>query len=262
MHPSSLSRMSWFVQTYVDSLNQNTPLRVLDVGSYDVNGTYRHIFNYPKFEYFGLDIEDGPNVDIVVKNPYNWDILETDSFDIVISGQAFEHIEFFWRTMEEMTRVCKKGGLICIIAPSEVVEHRYPVDCYRFYADGMIALARYVCIEPLHAHTNCAPIEASEDWFQEDCIDSMLVARKPYSGAPIHPDFKEYVFTPIIQEYYRGDLRRHQSLLERLKFTQQELSRTQAQLRSMEQEMAQMKRSKFWKMRSLWLKLKRTFGLG
>lgn len=53
-------------------------------------------------------MEEGPNVDVVLKNPYDWDAIESDSFDLVISGQAFEHIEFFWKTMEEMTRVLKK----------------------------------------------------------------------------------------------------------------------------------------------------------
>lgn len=78
-------------------------------------------------------MEEGPNVDVVLKNPYDWDAIESDSFDLVISGQAFEHIEFFWKTMEEMTRVLKKDGLLCLIAPNGFGEHRYPVDCYRFF---------------------------------------------------------------------------------------------------------------------------------
>jgi len=149
---------------------------------------------------------DGPNVDVVLTNPYDWSAIETDSFDVVISGQALEHIEFFWKAMEEMTRVLKKDGLLCLIAPNGFGEHRYPVDCYRFFTDGMLALAKYVGIEPLHAHTNCAPNEYAADWYSEKCADSMLIARKPYAGQPKHPDLKTYKCVPENLKKYRGGL--------------------------------------------------------
>ena len=205
MHKSSILRMEWFADNYVSKINKSE-VKVLDVGSYDVNGSYKYIFNEPKYHYIGLDMEDGPNVDIVLSNPYDWNAIETDSFDVVISGQAFEHIEFFWKTMEEMTRVTKKDGLLCLIAPNGFDEHRYPVDCYRFFTDGMIALARYVCLEPLHAHTNCGPDVDSVDWFSETCADSMLVARKPYHGQPRHPNFQTYKCAPENQEKLRSGL--------------------------------------------------------
>lgn len=205
MHKSSILRMQWFLDNYASRIIHEK-VRVLDVGSYDVNGSYKHLFDESKYHYTGLDMEEGPNVDIVLKNPYDWDAIESDSFDIVISGQAFEHIEFFWKTMEEMTRVLKKGGLLCLLAPNGFGEHRCPVDCYRFFTDGMLALARYVSIEPLHAHTNCAPSENAVDWYSETCADSMLIARKPYDGQPKHPDFKNYGCVPEKQERLRGDL--------------------------------------------------------
>lgn len=107
MHKSSSLRMQWFVDTYASNL-MGGKARILDVGSYDVNGSYRHLFDESRYHYIGLDTEEGPNVDVVLKNRYDWGAIESDSFDIVISGQAFEHIEFFWKTMEEMTRVLKK----------------------------------------------------------------------------------------------------------------------------------------------------------
>jgi SAM-dependent methyltransferase len=205
MHNSSILRMQWFVNTYVSEINREE-IRVLDVGSYDVNGSYKHLFEDEKYRYTGVDMEDGPNVDVVLKNPYDWSEFESDSFDVVISGQVFEHVEFFWKTMEEMTRVLKKDGLMCLIVPNGFGEHRYPVDCYRFFSDGMIALARYVGIEALHAHTNCAPATDGTDWYSENCADSMLVAKKPFSGLPQHPDFKAYKCIAEDQERLRGDL--------------------------------------------------------
>ena len=197
--------MQWFVDNYVSKINKSE-IRVLDVGSYDVNGSYKHLFNEQKYNYTGLDMEDGPNVDIVLRNPYDWSAIETDSFDVVISGQVFEHAEFFWITMDEMTRVLKQDGLLCLILPNGFGEHRYPVDCYRFFTDGMLALARYVSIEPLHAHTNCAPNVNADEWYSETFADSILIARKPYAGQPKHPDLKSYQCIPGNQEILRSGL--------------------------------------------------------
>lgn len=205
MHESSFLRMKWFLDHYVFEIPKKA-LKVLDVGSYDVNGSYRHLFDEEKFRYTGLDIKNGPNVDIVLPNPYDWDTLATDSFDIVISGQTLEHIEFFWIIMSEMTRVLKKDGLFCLIVPNGFVEHRYPVDCYRFFTDGMVALARYVSLELLHAHTNSAPSINDTDWYSETCADSMLIAKKPYPGLPRHPVLKAYQCIPENQEALRSGL--------------------------------------------------------
>ena len=76
-----------------------------------------------------MDMTPGKNVDIVLPSPYRWRGIESNSVDVLISGQAFEHIEFFWITMLEIARVLKPGGLCCIIAPSGGAEHKYPVDC-------------------------------------------------------------------------------------------------------------------------------------
>jgi SAM-dependent methyltransferase len=197
--------MQWFVKNYASKITKDE-VKVLDVGSYNVNGSYRHLFNDTKYHYTGLDMEAGPNVDIILTNPYDWSVIKSDSFDIVISGQAFEHIEFFWKTMEEMTRVLKKDGLLCIIAPNGFGEHRYPVDCYRFFTDGMISLARYVGIETLHAHTNCAPSINDKEWYSKTCADSILIARKPFDGLPRYPDFQTYKCIPSDQVVLRSGL--------------------------------------------------------
>lgn len=177
-------------------LNNAKEAKILDVGSYNVNGCYREIFQDAKFEYTGLDMEPGPNVDLVPKSPYSWSELANDSFDVVISGQALEHIEFFWITMSEIVRVTKEGGLICLIAPNGFGEHRYPVDCWRFFSDGMVALARFTSLEVLHAHTNAAPTKEDQDWFSSNCADTMLIARKPYSGTTRIVDASNYTCVP------------------------------------------------------------------
>ena len=203
MHESSLRRMEWFVRTH---LYEEKNYEILDVGSYDVNGSYKQFFKDTKFRYTGLDMEQGPNVDIVPTSTYNWDEISNDQYDAVISGQALEHIEYFWVTVKEMVRVTKEGGLICIIAPNGFGEHRYPVDCWRFFTDGMIALAKYNNLEILHAHTNSAPSISDAEWYSEDCADSMLIARKNYSGDAQVIELRGYRCVPSDLKKLRGNM--------------------------------------------------------
>jgi len=194
MHHSSMLRMEYFVKRYLmdDDSSPAKHRTVLDVGSYDVNGTYKKLFPANKFEYTGLDMVPGPNVDIVPSFMYNWEEVASNYFDVVISGQAFEHIEFFWLTFVEMVRVLRGGGLIAIIAPHGFGYHRYPTDCYRFYSDGLVALAKYANMIPIHASTNAAPLGAPLEWYSEQEDDSFLIAKKQLSPNSCEIDKKIY----------------------------------------------------------------------
>jgi len=55
MHESSKNLMKQFVDKYLKDFKCGA---VLDVGSYDVNGTYKDLFD-ERFKYTGLDIESG-----------------------------------------------------------------------------------------------------------------------------------------------------------------------------------------------------------
>ena len=149
MHVESYREMARLVDRYLDG---GRPLRVLDVGSADVNGSYRPLFVRPGWVYQGLDMAPGPNVDIVVDHPYRWR-LAPGSCDLVVSGQALEHMPFFWLSWRSMVRLVRPGGLLFLIVPSKGPEHRYPVDCWRFYPDAMQALAEHGGLELLEATT-------------------------------------------------------------------------------------------------------------
>ena len=173
MHKTTYDKMLWFKNIY---LNDSKKLNILDIGSLDTTGknyNYGSIFNVPNWNYTGLDIVNGENVDILVEDIYNITEIDDNSYDIVISGQFFEHLEFFWITMLEIKRILKDGGFCCIIAPSGGPKHGTAEhDCYRFYEDGMAALARYADLEILHVSTNYS--DEAKPW-----CDSCLVAKKP-----------------------------------------------------------------------------------
>ena len=107
--------MEKFKENYLDP---NKKLKILDIGSNDVNGSYQSIFSEPNWNYEGADIESGKNVDILLPNPYDWKAIKSNCYDVVISGQAFEHIEYFWITILQINRILKLGGIACIIAHS------------------------------------------------------------------------------------------------------------------------------------------------
>ena len=126
---------------------------MLDLGSQDINGSYRPLFSEPAWRYLGVDMSAGANVDIVLADPYDWREIAPASADVIISGQTFEHTEFFWLTMLQIARALRPNAICCIIAPSSGPEHRFPVDCWRVYPDGLRAVARYAGLETAEAWT-------------------------------------------------------------------------------------------------------------
>ncbi|MBU0484122.1 MAG: class I SAM-dependent methyltransferase [Proteobacteria bacterium] len=176
MHQSSYANMLAFRQKYLAARRDET-LQILDIGSYDVNGSYKAIFNEEKWCYRGVDISEGPNVSVILSDLYNWREIKSSTIDLVISGQAFEHIEYVWLTMLEIYRVLKPGGLCCIIAPSGGEEHRYPVDCWRFYGDGFKALARYASLDLVEVYTQEQAGDFSDD--SNSWKDTVFIGKKP-----------------------------------------------------------------------------------
>ena len=153
MHPNSLKLMSDFFEGY---LKHSWPGRILDVGSKDVNGSYRRLVP-EEWEYTGLDPAPGPNVDVIAWN-LPWPFSD-EEFQVVISGQCLEHAERPWEVVREIGRVLAPGGYCCLIAPWRWDVHRYPLDCWRVLPDGM---------EILLALAGCEVLAARID--QDDCI--------------------------------------------------------------------------------------------
>ena len=136
MHDSALATGAAFFQTY----GRPSGL-VLDIGSLDVNGTLRPCIPNG-MDYCGCDTEAGPNVSVVLDNPYQLPFANEEA-EIVISTSCFEHSEFFCLSFVDMCRVVKLGGLVYMSAPTNGPYHRHPVDCWRFYPDAGRALTRW-----------------------------------------------------------------------------------------------------------------------
>ena len=164
--------MEWFKNTYLDTSKK---ISILDVGSLDTSGSYNYsdIFKETEWKYTGIDFEAGTNVHIVVKDIYNWREIKSNSYDVVISGQFFDHLEFFWKTLDQIKRVLKPDGYLCIIVPSAGPRHGGELpNCYIFKEDGLKAMAKSIGLEVLHVSIDTR--EEAEPW-----CDACLVAHKP-----------------------------------------------------------------------------------
>lgn len=141
MHPSAYEHALNFFNRYLLPVEQAEQRRfkVIDFGSYDVNGTLKPIFK--NHDYIGIDMAEGPNVNIVCVN--NNVPLPDNSCDVIVSSSNFEHDDMFWITFLEMCRLVRSGGLIYINAPSRGGYHAHPIDCWRFYADSWKALEKW-----------------------------------------------------------------------------------------------------------------------
>jgi len=82
---------------------------ILEIGSFDVNGSVRKIF--PNSKFTGYDLIPGPNVDIVYDGK---DIVSNELYDISISSECFEHNPYYKENFHQMISLTKPSGLVII----------------------------------------------------------------------------------------------------------------------------------------------------
>jgi SAM-dependent methyltransferase len=145
-----------------------------DVGSQNINGTYRELVEARGWTYRGIDICEGANVDVVVSENSSWTPVPiADTADLVISGQCLEHTKRPWEWIQNVASLMSAGGTLLLIAPSMWPQHRYPVDCWRILPDGMVALAESAGLVCVKAELS-RPVQFTTH--HEDCF---AVMKKP-----------------------------------------------------------------------------------
>ena len=88
--------------------------RVLDVGSGDINGNNRYLFE--DCEYHGNDVAAAPNVTIVSKTSQLQFAPET--FDTIISTECFEHDPEYRESFRKIVELLKPGGMFLFTCAS------------------------------------------------------------------------------------------------------------------------------------------------
>ncbi len=123
---------------------------VLDVGSYDINGSLKNVIPVA-WTYIGLDRVPGPNVDVVAEEGKPFPI-GAGSVGLVVSSSCFQYVKNPFELTRQLYACLKPGGMIYITAaytekegllslPPELCPNEdIRFDCWRFYKDGMRAV--------------------------------------------------------------------------------------------------------------------------
>ena len=104
-HPAQNEYIKYVKDKFPDHLNKK---QVLEVGSLNINGTVRDFFS--ECHYVGLDVAEGKDVDVVCEGQ-NFD-APSESFDVSISCECFEHNPEWVATFRNMYRITRTGGLV------------------------------------------------------------------------------------------------------------------------------------------------------
>ena len=106
------------MQAFLTSIKSKFPLyfnsvRVLDIGSLDINGNNREFFE--NSDYVGVDLGEGKNVDVIsLGHEYTSD----KKFDTVITTELLEHDIFWKKTFLNCVNLLKSHGLLLFTCAS------------------------------------------------------------------------------------------------------------------------------------------------
>ncbi len=116
------------------SRDEITGKRVIEIGSYNVNGSLRkYIESLQPAQYIGVDIEKGYGVDVVCKGEDIRERFKDESFDLIVSTELMEHVWNWKKILSNMKQLCKPNGVILITTRSYGYPyHGWPYDFWRF----------------------------------------------------------------------------------------------------------------------------------
>ena len=111
MHPEARDFML-FVKQQIGEFFTNKS--VLDVGSGDINGNNRFLFENCTYE--GNDVFQAPNVTVVSKTSALH--FDDNTFDTIVSTECFEHDPEYAGSFQKIVRMLRPGGLFCFTCAS------------------------------------------------------------------------------------------------------------------------------------------------
>jgi SAM-dependent methyltransferase len=117
--------------------------RVLEVGPDGMPSTYArrvaHELGRAPAAWDTVDLATRPGMTFAANTENSFPIAD-GAYDVVLSGQVFEHVRKPWRWLPELARVCRHGGHVVTISPVSWPYHEAPIDCWRAYPEGLRAL--------------------------------------------------------------------------------------------------------------------------
>jgi hypothetical protein len=146
----------------------------LEIGSRARSGITRRGLVPSGWSYTGLDVHQGPNVDVVGDAHELSRIFGDRRFDAVMAIAVLEHLLMPWKFMIELNKIMNIGGVGIFTTPQTWPMHDEPWDFFRFskhsfrgfinkftgfrITDSGMGEPCFIVAERLHAATNFAPI--------------------------------------------------------------------------------------------------------
>ena len=118
-----------------DEFTSGVGLSALEVGSCDPQGGFRALTDlHGGFsEYIGVDLREGPGIDLVCEAERLVEQFGTSRFDLVIAAELLEHVRDWRAVVSNFKNVCKPGGVILVSTRSRGYPyHASPYDFWRY----------------------------------------------------------------------------------------------------------------------------------
>ena len=116
---------------YLTEIGNKPGMKILEVGSRDVTGTYNTKQRFSNAKYVGFDYYAGPNVD-VVGDAHRLSEYFDEKFDIIYSSAVFEHLAMPWIVAVEISKLLKVGGYVFIETHFSFSSHERPWHFFHY----------------------------------------------------------------------------------------------------------------------------------
>jgi len=184
---------------------------ILEVGSKDYGNTQNLRPLFPYYEYIGVDMEDGPGVDVVLDLTNDLDIINKvlgyKKFKTIFCFSVLEHCSNPFKFCNNLQEILDQDGIIFISAPFSWRIHGYPSDYWRFTPEGIKILFSELKFDMNDANltsTRFGSCEPVNDYMLRAELDiSKARKRKVYSNFTIFiiRVLKKFKILPWISEH-------------------------------------------------------------
>lgn len=134
MHPQV---EQWVFAAFHQWRKDKQNLSVLEIGSLDINGSIKKTFEPFSSEYVGIDVQEGPGVDIVSPGESYW---APEKFDVIVTCETFEHTDKWQEIIKQSWINLKHDGIfIATMAgegrpPHSALDEK-PIREWEYYAN-------------------------------------------------------------------------------------------------------------------------------
>lgn len=134
MHGEALQ---WVSYSYNKNKKTEDKIKVLEFGSLDINGSVRSILEPLSDVYIGVDMQEGPGVDVVQSAVFYEAQIQ---FDVVVCCEVFEHTPDWREIISNAHKSLVDGGLFIATmagegrSPHSAIDQN-PIRDWEYYAN-------------------------------------------------------------------------------------------------------------------------------